>query len=400
MLSEGWDANTVTHILGVRAFGTQLLCEQVVGRGLRRVSYAVNAEGRFDPEYAEVYGVPFSFIPCSGGGTPPSPPPPVVRVRALEERIACEITFPRLEGYRYELPRDELNARFSKDSRKVLSTQDIPTKVELHPIVGETSIHTLEDLKRVRVQEIAFRLAKLVLEKYFLDKDGEPKRWLFPQLLAIAKRWIAECVELKDNTFPQLLMISDHALSAAETIFRCIVQSTGGDKILMPILYPYDTVGSTRHVAFDTAKPVYTADARYCHVSHVVADTDSWEQKTAQALEELAAEGLIRCYVKNQNLGFTIPYTHEGEEHAYLPDFLVLVNAGSAEPLHLILEVTGQKKSDKAAKTATAQSLWIPAVNNHGGFGRWAFQEITDPWNVKKEIRATISKLLPAVTND
>ena len=195
-------------------------------------------------------------------------------------------------------------------------------------------------------------------------------------------------------------MISDHALSAAETIFRCIVQSTGGDKILMPILYPYDTVGSTRHVAFDTAKPVYTADARYCHVSHVVADTDSWEQKTAQALEELAAEGLIRCYVKNQNLGFTIPYTHEGEEHAYLPDFLVLVNAGSAGPLHLILEVTGQKKSDKAAKTATAQSLWIPAVNNHGGFGRWAFQEITDPWNVKKEIRATISKLLPAVTND
>jgi len=399
MLSEGWDANTVTHILGVRAFGTQLLCEQVVGRGLRRISYVVNSEGRFEPEYAEVYGVPFSFIPCSGGGKPPQPPPPVVRVRALEKRIGCEITFPRLEGYRYELPREELSARFGKDSMKILSTQDIPTKVELHPIVGETSIHTLEDLKRVRVQEIAFRLAKLVLEKYFLDKDGEPKRWLFPQLLGIVKRWIAECVELKDNTFPQLLMITDHAHSSAETIFRCIVRSTRGDKVLMPILYPYETIGSTRHVAFDTTKPVYATDPRYCHVSHVVADTGSWEQKTAQALEELGEEGLIRCYVKNQNLGFVIPYTHEGEEHVYVPDFLILANTGSGETLYLILEVTGQKKSDKQAKTATARSLWVPAVNNHGGFGRWAFLEITDPWNAKNEIRDTISRNLPVVTN-
>ena len=114
MLTEGWDANTVTHVLGVRAFGTQLLCEQVVGRGLRRMSYAVNAEGRFSPEYAEVYGVPFSFIPCSGATTDPKPGPLPTRVRALENRIGFEITFPRLLGYRYDVADERLTAIFQR----------------------------------------------------------------------------------------------------------------------------------------------------------------------------------------------------------------------------------------------------------------------------------------------
>jgi type III restriction enzyme len=117
MLTEGWDANTVTHILGVRAFGTQLLCEQVVGRGLRRMSYAVNDAGLFEPEYAEVYGVPFSFIPTSGAGTTPQPGPPHTRVRALEDRVACEITFPRLTGYRFDTPTDRLSATFTDDAK-------------------------------------------------------------------------------------------------------------------------------------------------------------------------------------------------------------------------------------------------------------------------------------------
>ena len=148
MLTEGWDANTVTHILGIRAFGTQLLCEQVVGRGLRRMSYAVNDEGLFNPEYAEVYGVPFSFIPTSGSGTEVTPGPTPTRVRALEDRIACEITFPRLIGYRYEIPTGRLRATFSDESKLALSTADVPTSVENRPIVGETSIHTLDDLKK------------------------------------------------------------------------------------------------------------------------------------------------------------------------------------------------------------------------------------------------------------
>jgi type III restriction enzyme len=394
MLTEGWDANTVTHILGVRAFGTQLLCEQVVGRGLRRMSYVTNPEGKFDPEYAEVYGVPFSFIPCSGSTPDPKPGPMPTRVRALEDRIACEITFPRLLGYRYDLPGDKLSANFTDESKMALSTSDIPTKVQLDPIVGQSSEHTLDDLKRRRPQEVVFFLAKLVLEKYFQDDEKNVKHWLFPQILTIAKRWLSECVTLKDNTFPQLLLLIEFTHDAADRIYKNIVQSNQGEKALKPILRPYDTVGSTRYVDFDTTRSVYATDPKRCHISHVVADTESWEQKMAQALEEMGAEGLVLYYVKNHNLGFFIPYTFDGEEHNYIPDFIVRINAGKTDPLNLIIEVTGEKKKEKAAKVDTARTLWVPAVNNHGGFGRWAFLEIADPWDSKNLIKAFIKELV------
>jgi type III restriction enzyme len=391
MLTEGWDANTVTHILGVRAFGTQLLCEQVVGRALRRMSYAPNDNGHFNPEYAEVYGVPFSFIPCSGATPEPKPGPMPTRVRAMESRLACEITFPRLDGYRYDVKGDRLTAAFSDESRLELSTADIPTKTENAPIVGESSIHTLDDLKRRRPNEVAFWLARLTLEKYFRDDDGNAKPWLFPQLLGIAKRWLADCVTLKDNTFPQLLILIDLAHDATDRIYKGIVASTDGTAALKPILRPYDTVGSTRYVDFDTTRPVYATRADKCHVSHVVADTDSWEQKTAQALEEMPE--VVR-YVKNHNLGFTIPYTLEGEGRQYIPDFLACLDDGHGpnDLLNLIAEVTGEMKKEKAAKVATARSLWVPAVNNHGGFGRWAFLEIADPWNAQTFIRGVLSR--------
>ena len=391
MLTEGWDANTVTHVLGVRAFGTQLLCEQVVGRALRRMSYAANENGHFDPEYAEVYGVPFSFIPCSGATTDPKPGPLPSRVRALESRIACEITFPRLLGYRYDVAGERLTATFTDESRLALSTADIPTKTENAPIVGESSIHTLDDLKRRRPNEVVFLLAKLTLERYFRDDDGNDKPWLFPQLLGIAKRWLAECVTLKDNTFPQLLLLIEFAHDAADRIYKAIIASTDGTAALKPILRPYDTIGSTRYVDFDTTRPVYATKAEKCHVSHVVADTDSWEQKMAEALEDMAE--VIR-YVKNHNLSFTIPYTLNGEEKNYIPDFIACIDDDHSpdDLLNLIVEVTGEKKKDKAAKVATARTLWAPAINNHGGFGRWAFIEIADPWDAKNTIRASLQK--------
>jgi type III restriction enzyme len=169
------------------------------------------------------------------------------------------------------------------------------------------------------------------------------------------------------------------AHEAAEHIYRSITATHSEQKLLRPILRPYDPIGSTRYVDFDTVLPTWATDPAKCHVSHVVADTGTWEQKVAQALEEMPE---VLCYVKNQNLGFYIPYTFNGEEHDYEPDFIVRIQAGS-EPLNLILEVSGRDKKEKAAKTATARNLWAPAVNNHGGFGKWAFLEVTDPWNVK-----------------
>ena len=264
--------------------------------------------------------------------------------------------------------------------------------------------HGLDDLKRRRPNEIAFLLAKLTLEKYFRDDDGNDKPWLFPQLLAITKRWLAECVTLKDHTFPQLLLLIEPAHDAADRIYKAIVAasdaaSTQGDHKgapLRPILRPYDTVGSTRYVDFDTTRPVYATRADKCHISHVVADTDSWEQKLAQVLEEMPE--VVR-YVKNHNLGFTIPYTLNGEEHQYTPDFIAVLESpspcegegrGEGNELNLLIEVSGEAKKDKAAKVATARTLWVPAVNHHGGFGRWDFIEISDPWDAENTIRASL----------
>jgi len=386
MLTEGWDAQTVTHVLGVRAFGTQLLCEQVVGRALRRMSYAVNEHGMFTPEYAEVYGVPFSFIPCSGSTSAPERGPTPTRVRALEERISCEITFPRLRGYRYDLGSEQLTATFTEDSRMALGTAEIPTRTESAPVVGEISIHTLDDLKRRRENEVAFLLAKVTLETKFRDEDGNDKPWLFPQLLGITKQWLRECVELKDNAFVQLLLLTQLANTAADRIYQSIVKSTAKNPRLTPILLPYDTVGSTRYVDFDTIRGTFQTRADKCHVNYVVGDTQDWEQKVAMTLEDM--DEVVR-YVKNDHLGFTIPYTFEGEEHQYTPDFIAVIDDGHGKEnlLNLIVEVTGERKPEKAAKVRTAKALWVPAVNNNGGFGRWAFFEVTDPHNVKNSIR-------------
>ncbi len=408
MLTEGWDANTVTHILGVRAFGTQLLCEQVVGRGLRRRSYAVNAEGLFDAEYAEVYGVPFSFIPSAGSEKDPKPGPTPTRVRALEERIACEITFPRLIGYRYKFEAETLTARFSDDSKMVLSTADLPTRTEVQSIIGESSFHELYGLKEKRLNTVDFHLAALLLERYFSEEQNS-RPWLFPQLRRIVRDWREHYLTCKDNAFPQMLLITAFAHNAAEKIYQAVLPGTdltpgpGGEKTLLPILRPYDALGSTRYVDFDTARDVYRTRADKSHVSHVVLDSN-WEAKLAEVLEDM--EEVIH-YVKNFQLGFTIPYTFNGEERAYLPDYIIRINDGRGQDdlLNLILEVSGEARKDKAAKVAAARNLWVPAVNNHGGFGRWAFLEIVDPWDAKNTIRAflkgkNVDGVAPMFQND
>ena len=388
MLTEGWDANTVTHILGVRAFGTQLLCEQVVGRGLRRRSYAPNKDGMFDAEYAEVYGVPFSFIPSAGSEKDPKPGPALTRVRALEDRIACEITFPRIIGYRYQFEGEKLKATFTQDSKMSISTADVPSKTEMQSIIGESSFHELYGLKEKRPNEVDFRLAVLLLENYFKDADGNTKPWFFPQLLVIVRDWRENYLTCKDNAFPQMLLMVAFANTAAEKIYQALIASTSEEKILLPILRPYDALGSTRYVDFDTARDVYRTRGDKSHVSHVVLDS-GWEGKLAETLEDMDE---VIHYVKNFQLGFTIPYTFNGEEKGYLPDYLIRIDDGhgNEDLLNLLLEVSGEARKDKATKVATTRNLWIPAINNHGGFGRWAFLEIVDPWDAKNTIRAFI----------
>jgi type III restriction enzyme len=160
---------------------------------------------------------------------------------------------------------------------------------------------------------------------------------------------------------------------------------------LKPIVRPYDPTGSTRYVDFDTVRDTYETRPDKCHVNRVVADTESWEQKLAQTLEDMPE---VLCYVKNDHLGFTIPYVLNGEEENYRPDFIARINDGHGpeNPLNLIMEVTGARDEKKAAKVSTAQDLWVPAVNNHGGFGRWAFIEVRDPWNAANEVRQMLAE--------
>jgi len=183
-----------------------------------------------------------------------------------------------------------------------------------------------------------------------------------------------------------MLLMVEFANNAVEKIYQAIVASASEEKTLLTILRPFDTIGSTRYVDFDTTRNVYRSRPDRCHISHVVLDS-GWEAKLAETLEEMDE---VVCYAKNFQLGFAVPYTLDGQEHSYIPDYLINLNDGHGpeDLLHLILEVSGEAKKEKAAKVSTARTLWVPAVNNHGGFGRWAFIEIVDPWEAKNTIRA------------
>lgn len=393
MLTEGWDANTVTHILGIRAFGTQLLCEQVVGRALRRASYDPTPKGMFEPEYAEVYGVPFSFLSVSGTGRV-KVAKPVREVRALPERSHLRIEFPRLVGYRYEMPTDHLEASFDASSILELSTKDVATRTDLDPIVGERDIHVI-DLSDQRMQTVIFAVAKRTLDNHFRDEDGADKPWLFPQLARITKRWIEECVTpyLKDGAFPQMLLFAQYSHAAADRIQRAIYAGTRGEKRLVPSLRPYEPIGSTDDVRFETTKTCY--ETTKSHLNLVPQDS-GWESKLADVLEHLPE---VVAYAKNQGLNLKIPYTYEGRAGNYVPDFLIRLrdnaSTGPDDLLTLMIEVTGEAKKEKQAKVATAEHFWTVAVNNWGGLGRWAFLEVADPWDAENLVRTTYVEPLP-----
>ena len=416
MLSEGWDAKRVTHILGVRAFSTQLLCEQVVGRGLRRSTHdveqtTVDVNGEqvaletFPPEYAEVYGVPFSFIPATGSGRAIRPGS-VTEVEALPERkAACEITFPIIAGYRRHRPPEKIEAIFTPESRYVLSTEKVTTLTETEDITGGMKKIILEYQTKFREQETEYRLANVIMEEHLRDSDNDAKWWLFPQVLCVTRQWMEECVTYKDNTYPQLFQIGEIAREAAFRIYQGILraeqqtqtydsENDSSSKNFLPIFSHKYRIGSTEDVAFETTQPTWETRPDKCHISHVVADTDSWEQKTAQALEQM---GEVVAYVKNHNLDFTIPYTnHNGMSRQYVPDFIARFRkqgSGSEDnTVNLILETSGREREDKVQKVNTVENMWLPAVNNYGEFGEWAFLELTDPWNMQNTIRESMNE--------
>jgi type III restriction enzyme len=388
MLTEGWDANTVTHILGVRAFGTQLLCEQVVGRALRRVSYEPDKDGLFEAEYADILGVPFTFA-AGPEIAAPKPPRPTTRVFAVEDRAeACEIRFPRVTGYRVTLPRERLVARFTANSKLEITPDDVATRTRMEPIVGEQEVLTLDKLRAKRPSEVAFAVAGHALRSRFRDDDGNLKPFLFPQLLRITQDWMRECLVCRGDTFPAFLLWRDFADMAAERIYTAVAGEAKGPEAIRPILDSYNREGSSRHVKFETSRSsLFATSPGKCHVNFVVGDSD-WELHFAQELEDMPE---VLAYVKNQNLFFEVPYVNEGEERRYLPDYIVRLDLGGGETLNLVAEIIGFRRRDKQAKTDTMERLWVPAINNHGRFGRWGFVELTEVDDAAKTIRAYVA---------
>lgn len=405
MLTEGWDANTVTHVLGVRAFGTQLLCEQVIGRALRRQSYDLNEDNLFNVEYADVLGIPFDFN-AKPVVSKPQPPRETVHVKAVKpERDALEIRFPRVEGYRVELPNEHLEADFNDDSVLELTPNLVgPTRTRNAGIIGEAVDLELEHLEDVRTSAVIFRITKRLLYKNFRDPGNEPELHLFGKLKRITKQWFRESLVCKGKTFPAQLFYQELADMACEKITAGITRKLVGEKPVKAILDAFNPTGSTRHVNFTTSKTDRWKTAPdKCHVNWAILDSQ-WEGEFCRVVE---THPKVLRYVKNHNLGLEVPYRMGSELRHYRPDFIVDIDDGQTvdgepDPLHLIIEIKGFRGEDAKIKKETTDVYWIPGVNNSGRYGRWAFAEFTDVYEIEEDfeqkIEAEFSNLMDKIS--
>jgi type III restriction enzyme len=400
MLTEGWDANTVTHVLGVRAFGTQLLCEQVVGRALRRQSYELNAQDLFNVEYADVLGIPFNFT-AQPVAIPPEPPAEVIRVRALRpERDHLEIRFPRVVGYRVELPRDRLQADFNEDSIFELTPELVgPSKNVNAGIIGESAELNLQHLESVRPSTVLMHLTKHLIYSKWRDAGEIPQLHLFGQLKRIVKQWLDECLKCKGGTYPGQLLYRELADKACDRITAAITRvELKQGRPVKAVFDPYNPEGSTRHVAFNTScrdRFETLGPPPKNHVNFVILDSD-WEAEFCRVAE---AHPKVIAYTKNHNLGLEVPYRLGAENKKYLPDFIVKVDDGygASDPLNLIVEVKGYRRENAVVKAETMKTYWIPGVNNAGHYGRWAFVEFRDVYEMEDDFAARLKELFDAM---
>jgi len=402
MLTEGWDANTVTHILGIRAFGTQLLCEQVIGRALRRQSYDLNEDGPnkglFNVEYADVLGIPFDFT-AKPVVAPPQPPRETIQVKAVRpERDPLEISFPRVSGYRVELPEERLSAEFSNDSILELSPELVgPSITKNAGIIGEVVDLNLKHLKDMRPSTLLFHLTQRLLYTRWRDPGEEPKLYLFGQLKRITRQWLDTCLVCKGSTYPAQLMYQELADIACGRITDAITRAEHGVRPIKAVFDPYNPTGSTNHVNFNTSKKNrWQTDARRCHINWVILDSD-WEAEFCRVAESHPS---VIAYVKNHNLGLEVPYRYGSETRTYLPDFIVLINDGQDDPLHLIVEIKGYRREDAKEKKNTMETYWVPGVNNLKRYGRWAFTEFTEIYQIESDFEAKVEENFNRMIND
>ena len=409
MLTEGWDANNVTQILGLRAFGGQLLCEQVVGRGLRRVSYDVNPEtGMLKAEYVDVYGIPFSVIPFKGRATQQPEPDdkPITQVKALPERVAMEIRFPNVESYVMELKRNRVRCDLPGVEELRIQTMQNPLSVFVQPQVGVREGHVgspsfeMKEQNREdyyanhHLQTILFEISRQIVAR--LTDPQEEKRAkfryqarheLFPQVLQIVERYVQTRVDWSGANDPRELGLQLYADQVLERLCDAIEpDESSGEPPLLPVINRFRPHGSTSEVIFNTTRPCHPTQRS--HIDNVVLDTLTWERSASFTLE---ASRVVNFYARNDDgaspseetshLDFGIPYEMLGVSHIFYPDFLVRLLNG----VTVILEIKGMLGEREEAKFQAARR-WVSAVNNWGRMGKWAFHVCRDPQMLGREL--------------
>jgi type III restriction enzyme len=391
MLTEGWDANTVTHILGVRAFGTQLLCEQVIGRALRRQSYDLNEDNRFNVEYADILGIPFDFT-AKPVVAPPQPPREMIHVKAVRpERDALEIRFPRVSGYRVELPEERLTAEFNEDSVLELTPDLVgPSVTHNAGIIGEAVDLSLIHTGDLRHSTLLFHLTQRLLYTKWRDPGEEPKLHLFGQLKRITKQWLDNYLDCKGGTYPAQLMYQELADIACSRITAAITQAElNKNRPIKVLLDPYNPTGSTAHVSFNTSKTErWETNPLKSHINWVILDSD-WEAEFCRVAE---AHEKVIAYVKNHSLGLEVPYRYGSQTRHYRPDFIVHIDDGNDDVLNLIVEIKGYRGEDAKQKKLTMDTYWVSGVNNLGKYGRWAFIEFTDVFAMQHDFAKKVEE--------
>jgi type III restriction enzyme len=384
MLSEGWDATTVTHVVGLRPFGSQLLCEQVVGRALRRTSYDIDPETNlFREETAKVFGVPFELIPFkTGPGGPPPPTPPSNHVYAVPEKAELEVSFPVVEGY-HDPGLVSVELDWNKVPTLTLDPLEIPDSTLVANLCSADGslipygpgTPELVDLsgwrQRTRPQRVAFMLARHLTERWVREHgDAILPHVLFPRLLELVRRFMAERLDCKGARQPCDIAISPYYNRAAEALFAAMSAVDRCGKTELPVIAEgAEGTRSTGTVDFRTGRDLWPVQK--CHLNAMVADTKTWEQSAAYALDTHA--GVIR-WAKNDHLWFHIPYRRGGLQHSYTPDFLAVLEVG----LNLIVEVKGLSGDDAEIKQAAAKR-WVDAVNLDGRFGLWTYEIVRHP---------------------
>lgn len=415
MLTEGWDANTVTHIMGLRAFGSQLLCEQVAGRALRRMSYylktyrkdtgevveekdkhkfnADNLVDKFPPEYAHIIGVPFKMFK-GGTSETPTPPEDYTHVSALPERQKdYEIEFPNVIGYRIENQEDEIKFDYSGIENFELRGDITPTQTTMGTAFSEDENEmSVQSVLKKRDNEIIWHLTKELINFHFSDENQKGRQFhKFNQLKKIVTWWYEHkliYLSQSDLKYKRMIFFED-TKTVVDHIARGINPQHNSSEFVRPVFNYYNKFSSTKYVNGNTVKEVYLSERS--HVNVVVMDSD-WEAICAKTLEELEVES----YVKNQFLGFAIPYVKDGKDRQYFPDFLVRLKGKDGVPKNLIIEISGMSK-DKAEKKWYVESRWLPAVNalkDKYDYPEWHFIEIAnDIRNIRNQLREKISVL-------